>query len=451
MKANNHPSTMRRLAVSLLVLCASLAAFAQKVSVRGTVTDSRNEPIIGASVLEQGTSNGVATDLDGHFTIQVDRNATLRISYIGCKTRNVKAADNMKVVLEDDANMLDEVVTIGYGSVKRKDVTTAVSSVSTADLDTRPIVSAVQGMQGKAAGLQISQANGQPGAAPTIRVRGTTSLNGSNNPLYVVDGVPVDNIDYLSADDIDNIQILKDASGAAIYGSRAANGVVIIGTKQGKAGVAKVSLNAHYAFNTVRDNQNPLNARQYRDLIDDMNEKGVLKLALPDNLVDRTDWKKEVYRTGNVQDYQLSVTNGTDKLRYFLSGGFTGENGVIVHSNFKRYNVRGTIENDINKWLTINASVGFNQQNSTYYLEDGSYLRVKDVTLAYNVPRNMLKKMGLTRLMPYISLSNLLTFTNYSGRDPEVNQHGDSGAVQGIDWGTYPLNRSFVVGLKVEF
>ena len=359
MKANNQPSTMRRLAVSLLVLCASLAAFAQKVSVRGTVTDSRNEPIIGASVLEQGTSNGVATDLDGRFTIQVDRNATLRISYIGCKTRNVKAADNMKVVLEDEANMLDEVVTIGYGSVKRKDVTTAVSSVSTADLDTRPIVSAVQGMQGKAAGLQISQANGQPGAAPTIRVRGTTSLNGSNNPLYVVDGVPVDNIDYLSADDIDNIQILKDASGAAIYGSRAANGVVIIGTKQGKAGVAKVSLNAHYAFNTVRDNQNPLNARQYRDLIDDMNEKGVLKLALPDNLVDRTDWKKEVYRTGNVQDYQLSVTNGTDKLRYFLSGGFTGENGVIVHSNFKRYNVRGTIENDINKWLTINASVAY--------------------------------------------------------------------------------------------
>lgn len=359
MKANNHPSTMRRLAVSLLVLCASLAAFAQKVSVRGTVTDSRNEPIIGASVLEQGTSNGVATDLDGRFTIQVDRNATLRISYIGCKTRNVKAADNMKVVLEDEANMLDEVVTIGYGSVKRKDVTTAVSSVSTADLDTRPIVSAVQGMQGKAAGLQISQANGQPGAAPTIRVRGTTSLNGSNNPLYVVDGVPVDNIDYLSADDIDNIQILKDASGAAIYGSRAANGVVIIGTKQGKAGVAKVSLNAHYAFNTVHDNQNPLNARQYRDLIDDMNEKGVLKLALPDNLVDRTDWKKEVYRTGNVQDYQLSVTNGTDKLRYFLSGGFTGENGVIVHSNFKRYNVRGTIENDINKWLTINASVAY--------------------------------------------------------------------------------------------
>src|SRR3712207_374849 len=200
MKANNHLSAMKRLAVLLLVMCATLSAFAQKVSVKGTVTDRQNEPIIGASILEQGTSNGVATDLDGNFTIQVDKNATLRISYIGYKTRTLKASSAMKIVLEEEANMLEEVVTIGYGAVKRKDVTTAVSSVSTADLETRPIVSAVQGMQGKAAGLQISQANGQPGAAPTIRVRGTTSLNGSNNPLYVVDGVPVDNIDYLSAD-----------------------------------------------------------------------------------------------------------------------------------------------------------------------------------------------------------------------------------------------------------
>ena len=359
MKVNKNLSVMKRLVLLPLVLLLSLAAFAQKVSVEGTVTDERTEPIIGASVLEQGTSNGVATDPDGRFAIQVARNATLRISYIGYKTKIVKAAPNMKIMLEEEADMLDEVVSIGYGSVKRKDVTTAVSSVSTADLDTRPIVSAVQGMQGKAAGLQISQANGQPGSAPTIRVRGTTSLNGSNNPLYVVDGVPVDNIDYLAAGDIDNIQILKDASSAAIYGSRAANGVVIIGTKQGKAGVAKISLNAHYAFNTVRDNQNPLNAWQYLDLIKDMNEKGVLSLKLPDNLVDQTDWKKEVYRTGNVQDYQLSVTNGTDKLRYYLSGGFTGENGVIVSSNFKRYNIRGSIENDISNWLTINASVAY--------------------------------------------------------------------------------------------
>ena len=209
-------------------------------------------------------------------------------------------------------------------------------------------------MQGKAAGLQISQANGQPGSTPTIRVRGTTSLNGSNSPLYVVDGVPVDNVDYLSSDDIDNIQILKDASSAAIYGSRAANGVVIINTKQGKAGVTKVALNAHYAFNGVRDNQNSLNAAQYKELMDEL---GVVRL--PNNLVDQTDWKKEVYRVGNVQDYQLNITSGNDKLRYYLSGGYTGENGVIRESNYKRYNVRGNISNDISKWLTINADIAY--------------------------------------------------------------------------------------------
>ena len=260
----------------------------------------------------------------------------------------------MKVTMQEDANTLNEVVTIGYGSVKRKDVTTAVSSVSTKDLEKRPIVSALQGMQGMAAGLQISQANGQPGASPTIRVRGTTSLNGSNSPLYVVDGVPVDNVDYLSSDDIDNIQILKDASSAAIYGSRAANGVVIINTKQGKAGVTKIALNAHYAFNGVRDNQNSLNAAQYKELMDEL---GVVRL--PNNLVDQTDWKKEVYRVGNVQDYQLNITSGNDKLRYFLSGGYTGEDGVIRASNYKRYNVRGNIINDISKWLTINADVAY--------------------------------------------------------------------------------------------
>jgi TonB-linked SusC/RagA family outer membrane protein len=340
--------------LSAFVLIFATPTFAQKVNIAGDIIDSNNQPIIGATVLEKGTTNGVITDIDGHFVIKTNENATLRISYIGFKTKEVKAHDGLKIVMEDEANMLTEVVAIGYGSVKRKDVTTAVSSVSTKDLDSRPIVSAVQGIQGKAAGIQISQANGEPGSAPTVRVRGTTSLNGSNAPLYVVDGIPMTNIDYLSADDIDGIQVLKDASSAAIYGSRAANGVVIITTKQGKAGVAKISLNAHYAFNVVRDNQDPLNASQYKELMDEI---GMVKL--PDNLKDRTDWKDEVFRTGNVQDYQLSITNGTDKLRYFISGGFTGENGVLKMSNYKRYNIRADIDNDIRPWLNLSMSLAY--------------------------------------------------------------------------------------------
>ena len=331
-KKTKSRTAIRSFLLIVAALLISSAAFAQQTKVTGKVVDEQNEPVVGATVQVEGTTNGTATNVDGQFTLEVNSGARLRFSYVGFKTLTIKAVNGMKVTMQEDANTLNEVVTIGYGSVKRKDVTTAVSSVSTKDLEKRPIVSALQGMQGMAAGLQISQANGQPGASPTIRVRGTTSLNGSNSPLYVVDGVPVDNVDYLSSDDIDNIQILKDASSAAIYGSRAANGVVIINTKQGKAGVTKIALNAHYAFNGVRDNQNSLNAAQY---------------------------KKEVYRVGNVQDYQLNITSGNDKLRYFLSGGYTGEDGVIRASNYKRYNVRGNIINDISKWLTINADVAY--------------------------------------------------------------------------------------------
>lgn len=350
-----HRYTHRCALTLMLCLMAAINVMAQNVKITGTVVDSSNEPIIGATVTVSDDTNVKAvTNVDGRFTINAAPGSSLRITYIGYKTVDVKAANGMRVVMEEESNMLKEVVAIGYGSVQRKDVTTAVSSVSTKDLDTRPIVSAVQGMQGKAAGVTISQANGQPGATPTIRVRGTTSLNGSNDPLYVVDGVPMTDIDYLSADDIVGMQILKDASSAAIYGSRAANGVVIITTKQGKAGEARISLNAHYALNVVRDNQDPLNAAQYKELMDEI---GLVKL--PDGLTDKTDWKDEVYRTGNVQDYQLSVTNGNDKLRYFISGGYTGENGVIKKSSYERYNIRASVENDIRKWLRVNASVAY--------------------------------------------------------------------------------------------
>lgn len=347
-------SSVRRIFFTLLALMLTTLVSAQKIDVNGTVVDSRNEPVIGASVIEVGTSNGVSTDIEGHFTLKVSRGATLRISYIGFATLDVAASANMTVTLEEEANILNEVVAIGYGAVRRKDVTTAVSTISTKDLDTRPIINAVAGMQGKAAGLYISQASGQPGAGPTVRVRGTTSLNASNNPLYVVDGVPLTDIDYLPADDIETIQVLKDASSAAIYGSRAANGVIIISTKQGKKGVAKVSFNAHVVANTVRNNQTPLNAQQYKELQDEI---GLLKL--PNNLVDRTNWSDEVYRTGVVQDYQIAVTNSYDRLRYYISGGYSGEEGVLKKSSFRRYNFRTSVDNEINKWLNLGVNVAY--------------------------------------------------------------------------------------------
>lgn len=343
----------RWLSVLFASLCVTVS-MAQTSRISGTVVDQGHEPIIGVTVTESGTQNAAVTDLSGRFNINVHQGSRLTFSYVGFKTISAKAANGMQIIMQEESNMLSEVVTIGYGSVKRRDVTTAVSTVSTKDLDTRPIVSAVTAMQGKAAGLLVSQANGKPGSTPTIRVRGTTSLNGSNSPLYVVDGVPLTDIEFLSPADIDNIQVLKDASSAAIYGSRAANGVIIITTKQGRKGMAKVSLNAHCAFNKARDNRMPLNARQYKDLMDDI---GIVKL--PDNLTDQTNWADEIYRTGTMQDYQLSVTNGNDKLRYYLSGGFTGEKGILKMSDFKRYNFRASIENDIRSWLRVNANVAY--------------------------------------------------------------------------------------------
>lgn len=344
---------------ALLALFLSLSAFAQKITISGEVVDSQNEPIIGASVLEKGTTNGIITDLDGKFSLSVSPASTLVISYVGYKSQEVKSAASLKIILKEDNELLDEVVVIGYGSVKRKDVTTSISSVSTKDLDQRPIVSAAQAIQGKAAGISVVQPNGQPGAAMSIRVRGTTSFNGSNDPLYVVDGVPMTDISYLSANDIESMQILKDASSAAIYGSRAANGVIMITTKQGAKGEAKVAFNAHVGITKVGNKIKSLNVDQYKDLMDEIG-----MVQLPDGLKDETDWFDETYRTGVTQNYQVSVSNGNDKWKYFLSGGYTGEDGVIKTAFYKRYNFRANIENQVRSWLNIGANIAYSDYSS---------------------------------------------------------------------------------------
>lgn len=255
---------MRRWLAVLLTALLSVSAFAQKLTVKGRIVDSSSNTIIGASVLEKGTTNGTITDIDGNFTLSVAPNSMLVISYVGYQTQELKASASMEVVLKEDNELLDEVVVIGYGSVKRKDVTTAVSTVSTDDLQQRPILSAAQAMQGKAAGVSVVQPTGQPGGDMAIRVRGTTSFNGSNDPLYVVDGVPVDNIKFLSPNDIASMQILKDASSAAIYGSRAANGVVLITTKAGESGNAKVALSIQAGFTQVGNKIESLNVVNIR-------------------------------------------------------------------------------------------------------------------------------------------------------------------------------------------
>lgn len=344
----------RKILFALMAMLFSLSAFAQQQTISGQVLDAQKEPLIGVSVLEKGTNNGAITDIDGNFKLNVGPNATLVFSYVGYQTQELRASRQMQVVLQEDAEVLDEVVVIGYGSVKRKDVTTAISSVSTKDLDQRPIMSAGQAIQGKAAGVSVIQPSGKPGGEMSIRVRGTTSMNGSNDPLYVVDGVPVDNINFLAPTDIADMQILKDASSASIYGSRAANGVILITTKQGAEGKAKVTLTAQFGLNKVSNKIKSLNVAQYKELQDEIG-----MISLPDGLTDVTNWFDETYSTGNIQNYQVSVSNGNDKMKYYLSAGYQNEKGVLDISYYKRYSFRVNVENQIRKWLMVSANVSY--------------------------------------------------------------------------------------------
>ncbi|TYP98554.1 TonB-linked SusC/RagA family outer membrane protein [Sphingobacterium allocomposti] len=345
-----------------VLLCTQVTLFGQTgITIRGRVQDGQTDaPISGATLTVTGTSLATSTNESGSFSLQnVPRGATLTISYIGYETSTLVIQDDyIEVLLQPNTSSLEDVVVIGYGSVKRRDVTTAISSVSLDDLNERPIVSAGQAIQGRAAGVSVIQPNGAPGGETSIRIRGTTSFNANNDPLYVVDGVPVDNLNFLSPNDIADMQILKDASSAAIYGSRAANGVVLITTKQGKAGDAKIAFNMQATQNKVISKLESLNAAQYKELQDEI---GVVHL--PEGLPDRTNWFDETFTDGLMQNYQLSIADGTDRLRYFLSGGYLNESGIIESSFYRRYNFRGNIENNVRDWLKINANIAYSDDN----------------------------------------------------------------------------------------
>jgi TonB-linked SusC/RagA family outer membrane protein len=322
--------------------------------IRGVITDVNGEPLAGAGIVEKGTLSGTVSDADGKFSLKVAPGTKIVISYIGFNKQEIAIGNqtDWQIVLVEDSRSLDEVVVIGYGTVKKGDLTTAVSTISNKEIDHRPITSAAQAIQGKAAGVMVAQTNGSPDSELTIRVRGTTSFNGSNNPLYVVDGVPVDNLKFLSPTDIESIQILKDASSAAIYGSRAANGVVIINTRSGVQDQAKVTLNTQVGVSNLSNEIKPLNATQYDDL---MTELGFATYGVGDV----TDWYKEIYSTGVTQNYQVSMSNGNEKMRYFFSAGYLDNKGIINSTFYNRYSIRAKVDNQVRKWLAFNTNISY--------------------------------------------------------------------------------------------
>lgn len=365
---------MKKFLTFVLVLCPLLSlSVSAQVTVSGTVLDNGNEAVIGASVMERGTTNGTVTDLDGQFTLEVSsKDAVLVFSYVGMRTKEEKlnGRSELAVTLLEDDKVLEEVVVIGYGTAKRKDITTAVSSVSTEDLEKIPITSAAQAMQGKAAGVTVIKPNGQPGTGMVVRVRGTTSMNASNDPLYVVDGVPMTDIDFLAPNDIESMQVLKDASSAAIYGSRAANGVIMITTKAGAARKerVKVGFSMYGGWTKVANRMQSLNFQQYKEYLEDLGSN----VVLPDGLTDQTNWFDVTYGTGSTQNYQLNVSGSTERVNYFISGGYTNEVGVVKTTSYSRYNFRTALDVDVTKWLNLGANVAYAYSDNAGGISSGT-------------------------------------------------------------------------------
>ena len=408
----------------LLLISCHLNILAQDKTVTGVVLDKTGETVIGASVLVKGTTNGTITDVDGNFTLKnVQEDAVLQVSFVGYKAQDValKGQSNIKVTLEEDTEVLDEVVVIGYGSVKKSSLTGAVAKMDAKSIQDRPLARPETALQGQLAGVSVRSITGEPGADMQIRVRGAASVNANSDPLYVVDGVPMTTLSGINPSDIASIEVLKDAASSAIYGSRGSNGVVIVTTQKGKTGKAKVSFNASVGFQTLEKKIDMLSATEWMEFrtrwndtqyLIDAKKKGVTNASILDDNATRLanlgvkagtddsykyvlderwfnylsqdmrdshtytptsdglsllDWQDEFYRTAMVQDYSLSVSGATDNVNYMFSGGYMNQEGLATGTGYERFSFRANVESKINKYISLGINLA-----PTYIVTDGS-------------------------------------------------------------------------------
>ncbi|MCB0655442.1 MAG: TonB-dependent receptor [Saprospiraceae bacterium] len=369
----------RLLGGCLLVLIGAQFLMAQNYQVTGTVRDAR-EPLIGASVAIKGTSTGSITDLDGHFSLTVPANAIITVTYVGYLGQEftINSDSTLQILLQEDRLDLGEVVVIGYGFVKKSDLTGSVSSIKSADFMNTAVSSIDQGIQGKAAGVVVSMSSGQPGAPSSIRIRGTHSINGNNEPLYVIDGVfivPESNVgavtgpslnplQSINPSDIESIEILKDASATAIYGTRGANGVIIVTTKRGKAGSHNIALDYNYSIQELRHKIPMLNARQLAELGNEATDNAGAPrrtiYASPVNLGVGTDWQDQIFRMAPMQSLQVSARGGNDNTNYSVSANLFQQEGIILNSDYQKGNFRLNLDQKLNERLTAGTSLNLN-------------------------------------------------------------------------------------------
>ncbi len=366
-------------------------------SVSGTVVDSQGVPVPGATVLEKGTTNGVAADFDGNYTITVSgSNAVLVFRSIGFATQEISVGgqSTINVTLQEDAQSLEEVVVTGYGGVQRNEFVGATSVARAETLEQQPITTVEQGIQGRMAGVQVVQSSGAPGAGVSVRVRGMSSFAGGNEPLYVIDGIPIFNDDVrglngissLNPNDIESVEVLKDAASTAIYGSRAANGVVQITTKGGRgtgADGVRVNYNVYTALQKVRKRYDLMNGQEFIDYATTFfqNSSDMYSQEDIDGIIGElgsignaeTDWQDEVYQTGFQQSHALSVTGGDSENNYYISGNYVDQEGIVKSTDFERYAFRVNLKNTLSDKLTLNSRVSFSQSiQNGFVVNDGT-------------------------------------------------------------------------------
>lgn len=356
----------------LLICLVSMSAIAQE-TISGQVTDENGEGLIGVSVNVQGTTKGTITDIEGYFSLEVASDAVLEISYLGFESRviPIDGQSDLTVALRVDAAELDEVVIVGYGSVRKSDVTGSVSSVKAEEIQAFPVLNAGQALQGRAAGVSVQTQNGgEPGADISIRVRGSSSLNASSDPLVVVDGFV--GASFPQQNDIESIEILKDASATAIYGSRGSGGVILVTTKKGKSGKVTLELNSNFSVQETTNRLDLLDARgfaQYQNMIR-TNAGDVPYAQGPEN----TDWQDEIYRSGSTQNHQFSVSGGGDNVNYYVSGTYFNQEGIIINSDFERFQFLANVDAKVNDKLRIglNSISSRSQQNGVSTQSSGA-------------------------------------------------------------------------------
>ena len=359
-----------------LLFVSNLVAMAQDlVTASGIVTDGTGEPLIGCTVQLKGSAVGAVADLDGKFKLQVPKNSTLTFSFIGYKTQEQKADENMKVVMKDDSHVLNEVVAVGYGTMKRSDVTGSVVSVKADDMQQTSAATMDQMLQGRAAGMQITTNSGAAGSSTSIQIRGVNSLSSTNEPVYVIDGsivrsAPGDDVYSnplagLNPNDVESIEVLKDASATAIYGAQAANGVIIVNMKKGKEGTApKVSLKTQVGWDVLPKKLDVMNLRQLAAWVADVNGTDASDyFSNPGLLGNGSDWQDALFRTGLRQEYNLSMRGGTKTITYSVSGGYMNQEGIVINNDFERYTMRAAVDVKAYKWLDMGVTVNLSQTN----------------------------------------------------------------------------------------